>query len=156
MKRGAPMKRTGFSTRRTVLAPVAEPCAQLVPVATTLRPLRMGTYASARLHEPIEKENALQHEGYMNVVRSLNCVSCWKRGPSQFCHSDEGKGTGIKTDCRRGWPGCPACHYDIGSSGKLGKEARRTFEEAAALCTRQHVARLGLWPKDLPPWPGDE
>jgi hypothetical protein len=49
-------------------------------------------------------------------------------------HADEGKGQGIKTDCRRAWPGCGphgdtmGCHYLLGSTGKLGREERRRLE----------------------------
>src|SRR4051812_19019750 len=68
------------------------------------------------------KENAIQHEGYMRLVRLLPCANCGIEGYTQFCHADQGKGMALKTDCRRGWPGCgprpgvPGCHYLIGTS----------------------------------------
>jgi hypothetical protein len=80
-------------------------------------------------------------------------------GFSQFCHADEGKGTGIKTDCRRGWPGCGphhdtmGCHYMIGSTGMLGQAERRRLEETYGIRTRDAINAAGLWPKRLPQWP---
>jgi len=53
----------------------------------------------------VEKINAIQHARYMKV-RQLACACCGIARGIQFSHADEGKGTGIKTHCRRGWPGC--------------------------------------------------
>lgn len=98
------------------------------------------------------KENALQHLGYINLVRALPCAHCFKLPRSQFCHTDLGKGRGIKTDCRRGWPGCAACHELIGSTGKLGKAERRRIEALYAAETRAKIIAAGKWPKRLPLW----
>jgi hypothetical protein len=108
--------------------------------------------------EPQPKEEALQHEGYMSIVRQFPCAHCGRAGPSQFCHTDEGKGTGIKTDCRQGWPGCgpdgdrPGCHYLIGTQRIYAKEERRRIEADMAARTRALVLSLGLWPRNLPLW----
>ena len=108
--------------------------------------------------EVVEKEDALQDRAYMAAVRTLACAHCGWPPPSQFCHSDEGKGGMIKTDCRRGWPGCGprlgeiGCHALLGSTGKLGRDVRRDLERRYAAQTRDKVRALGLWPAGLPEW----
>ena len=108
------------------------------------------------------KDDPIQHESYMRLVRKLPCAHCGIEGPNQFCHSDEGKGTGIKSDCRLGWPGCgprvdaPGCHYLIGTQRIYPKEERRALEARMARETRDRIRLMGLWPKGLPAWPGDE
>ncbi|GER16704.1 hypothetical protein VCH24_17110 [Variovorax boronicumulans] len=104
----------------------------------------------------VEKENALQHQGYMKLVRQLPCAHCGIVGHTQFCHADEGKGERIKTDCRRGWPGCGphgdsmGCHYLLGSTGKLGRAERRRLEALYGAQTRATIIAMGLWPARLP------
>lgn len=116
--------------------------------------LRRGSvYARANAPAaPVEKENLLQHAGYMNAVRSLPCAHCGKGPRSVFCHSDEGKGAGIKSDCRNGWPGCHECHDAIGTRRIYDKAMRRALEAAMAKSTRKQIQSLGLWPKTLPLW----
>lgn len=112
----------------------------------------------ARLVVPVPKAEPLQHQGYMAAVRKLPCASCGIVGFTQFCHADEGKGTGIKSDCRLGWPGCgphdgvPGCHYLIGTQRVLPKAERRQFEAAAGAATRKQILAMGLWPARLPHW----
>lgn len=116
----------------------------------------------ARTIVAVPKENPLQHEGYMTLVRGMACAGCGIEGWTVFCHSEETKGLSIKSDCRLGWPGCTTrpgingCHYDVGSSGFLGRDGRRAFEASAAKQTRRLIREAGLWPKDLPAWPEDE
>lgn len=106
----------------------------------------------------VDKVNALQHQGYMALVRKLPCARCGVVGFSQFCHADFGKGTGIKTDCRRGWPGCgprpgiPGCHFFVGTSGTLPQAERRAVELEYAIKTRALILAAGTWPKRLPLW----
>ena len=110
--------------------------------------------------EPIEKENALQHEGYMNLVRAMKCAHCGRAPRSEFAHSDAGKGAGIKTDCRRGWPGCGddvrtsriGCHSLLGMTGTFSKEHRRLLEDTYSAQTRAAIVAAGKWPKSLPRW----
>ncbi len=102
--------------------------------------------------EAIPKEGLLQHAGYMALVRQLKCAHCGRAGPSQFCHSDEGKGTGIKSDCRLGWPGCAECHFAIGTQRIYTKVLRRVMEAEMAARTRDEIETRGLWPKSLPLW----
>lgn len=107
------------------------------------------------------KESVLQHLGYIAIVQRMPCAHCGRPGPSQFCHADEDKGTGIKTDCRRGWPGCAdrpgqiGCHTLVGSTGHYPKAERRKIEERMGRETRADVIRRGLWPANLPRWPED-
>lgn len=101
---------------------------------------------------PLPKENLIQHAGYMNLVRALPCAHCFKPPRSQFCHRDEGKGTGIKTDCREGWPGCAECHRLIGTVRILPKRERQAIELLYGKETRAKVLASGKWPKRLPLW----
>lgn len=146
MKRTA-MKRTPFKRKHEPTVPRAErPMAQLSPAT------RRGTYAGTVMGKPISKDNPHQHEGYMRVVRLMSCAHCGLPGPSQFCHSDEGKGTGIKSDCRLGWPGCPACHVKVGTARIYPKQERRELEAYMAAKTRAAVLAANNWPKNLPLW----
>lgn len=150
MKRTAPMKRTGFA--RWTPKPARQMDYQPRPRAPALR----MPDTRDRMTAPVPKDQPLQHAGYMRLVRLLPCAMCGRAGPSQFCHSDEGKGMGLKTDCRLGWPGCgphdgrPGCHWFVGTSGRMGKAARREFEAKAARLTRQEIVDRGLWPASLP------
>lgn len=107
----------------------------------------------------LAKDGALQHLGYQSIVRGLPCARCgYSATRNQFCHADFSKGAGLKTDCRLGWPGCgphddgPGCHWIVGTSGRLGKQGRRDFEERAGRETRELVLAAGLWPARLPRW----
>lgn len=114
--------------------------------------LHAGTYAGTTSGEPEKKAAPIQHAGYMAVVRKLPCAHCGIPGISQFCHSDEGKGMGIKSDCRLGWPGCPACHVAIGTARIYPREERRAIESHMAANTRRQITAAGQWPSNLPPW----
>jgi hypothetical protein len=131
-----------YERKRTVHQPIPE---------NMRRPVSFARADEAA--EPVEKDNPIQHAGYMNVVRSLPCARCGHPPRSQFCHSDEGKGTGIKSDCRLGWPGCAQCHHDIGTARIYPKEQRRALEAEMARRTRDQIESMGLWPKNLPRWP---
>lgn len=157
MKRGAPMKRTPFKRKspayvERVRAPLA-----LIPPAAWREAAPVDGQVRA-----VAKDEPLQHQGYMAAVRRLPCAHCGAVGFTQFCHADEGKGAGLKTDCRRGWPGCGphgdtmGCHYLLGSTGKLGRDERRRLEALYARQARAAVRALGQWPASLPAWPGDE
>lgn len=150
--RRTPMSRgSGFKRPTIVRAP------SVMPRPVECRSV-MARVSSHTASAPIEKENALQHQGYMRLVRLLPCAHCGIVGFSQFCHSDEGKGTGIKTDCRRGWPGCRphgetmGCHHLIGTSGHYSRDARRELEEKYAAATRALILAAGTWPARLPLW----
>lgn len=136
------MRRTGFA--RKVYTPA--PPAPLRPVE------RRSTYAGAVTLRLVPKEEPMQHAGYMNLVRAMACMHCGHPPRSDFAHADQGKGQGIKTDCRRGFPLCRACHHLIGSTGKLGRDERRRLEAEYGARTRAAVQVSGQWPKRLPIW----
>ena len=150
---GRTMKRSQFPTQR---ATRREP-KQIGP-EYTLRPraVAVAVAGPARASVPAPKDGMLQDGAYMAFVRTLACDMCGKFAPSQFCHADVlgkgGKGTGIKSDCRLGWPGCPACHHYVGTSGSMPKETRHRYEAAAGRRTRAEIRRRGLWPATLPAW----
>jgi hypothetical protein len=140
------MKRSGFN--RPVLA----------RVRTVHKPIPLAQRRNASITQcvgtadPIEKENALQHAAYMDLVRAMPCAHCGRAPRSQFCHTDETKGMGIKTDCRKGWPGCDACHYAIGTQRIYPRDERRALEARYAAQTRAAIQAAGLWPATLPLW----
>lgn len=147
------MRRTAF--RRKEPPPSLARVRQWSGAAPTPRAPARAVLVVSRAFSPRPKEEPLQHLGYMALVRKLPCARCSTIAiPRQFCHADEGKGGMLKTDCRRGWPGCDACHYFVGSTGRMGKEGRREFEAYAAACTRLLIEVSGKWPKRLPRWPG--
>jgi len=134
-------KRPQIERTRTVHTPIPE------------HMRRSASFAKAdTMAAPAEKENMLQHAKYMEIVRSMRCARCGAAPRSQFCHSDEGKGTGIKSDCRNGWPGCARCHYEVGTLRIYPKEQRRAFEAEMARQTRVQIESMGVWPKNLPKW----
>jgi hypothetical protein len=115
--------------------------------------LHRGTYTGGTSGKPVAKECASQHSGYMAAVRDLGyCMRCGRSCRPQFCHADQGKGTGIKTDVRRGWPGCVECHWLIGTSGTYSKDARRGIEARLGHKTRAAVKAAGAWPARLAMW----
>lgn len=109
---------------------------------------------------PVEKENAIEHEGYRRLVASLNCAWCSRAGRSNHAHENRGKGKGLKVDDRRAMP---LCVDDMGKSGchtafdqyaliDGGKEAHAELGAAMAKATRKFIRESGLWPKNLPHW----
>ncbi|HEY0955806.1 MAG TPA: hypothetical protein VGE36_13660 [Roseateles sp.] len=157
------MKRSGFKSK----LPPRRPVKQIEGYTPRPRQAAVAVAGPAQAVVSIPKQENLQHQGYMAAVRKLPCYRCGVSGITQFCHSDApggegGKGKGLKSDCRLGWPGCgpdfmgnAGCHYFVGSTGKLGKEGRRAFEKEAGAATRAEIRRLGLWPASLPAWPED-
>jgi hypothetical protein len=115
------------------------------------KPLRIAD-GKARCSVAVPKTVTIQHRGYMDLVREMHCIRCMAPPRSQFCHSDEGKGIGFKSDCRLGWPGCAACHYAVGTERIYPKEERRALEAEYARKTRAVILAAGMWPKDLPLW----
>lgn len=127
------LKRTPF--KRKPLAPkvYARPRrSPLMPVRNARTAVTMTP--QAREHESIEKENPLRSEEYRRLICTLACMRCGIVGYTQPCHGDANKGMGLKTDDRTCWPGCgphdgkPGCHHYVGTTGALGKLARRELE----------------------------
>jgi hypothetical protein len=153
VKRAAPLKRTAFKSK----SPPPRPVKTYEVHTPRPAPARILRMADTRDRLTVVPKNApLQHQGYMNLVRAMPCIRCAHPPRSQFCHSDEGKGTGIKSDCRTGWPGCAACHYAVGTERIYPKHERRALEALYAKQTRDAIRAAGLWPKRLPPLKEDE
>jgi hypothetical protein len=157
-KRRTPMRQRRVRAEGPTAAPEVKPWAAALAGAS-LKPLRVASYQGGTSGERVEKENALQHQGYMAAVRDLGyCMLCRRSCRPQFCHADMGKGERIKTDVRRGWPGCgagewgPGCHWLVGTSGQYPKEERRALEAELARRTREAVKAAGAWPAHLPMW----
>lgn len=152
------MKRSGFASK----LPPRRPVKQIEGYTPRPRAVAVAVAGPDRAVVSLPKQDAIQHEGYMAAVRKLPCARCGIGGFTQFCHADEGKGMGIKTDCRLGWPGCGphgdlrGCHWYVGTSGDMAREDRREFERAAGNLTREAIRHHGLWPASLPAWAGDE
>lgn len=145
------MKRTGFACKTYTPPPAA-------PLRALERPVN---YAKVSANDPapaIQKDNPLVSEAYRALVRAMSCAHCGRPPRSQFCHGDQGKGMGLKTDDRTGWPGCgpgpwgPGCHYIVGSTGQYSKEERRALEKELGARTRAAVLASGMWPPRLPLW----
>lgn len=155
------MRRTPMPRGKGFRRPERPSRAPAAPLVTTVRPLHRAVMATAADFggcAPVLKENAIQHEGYMALVRKLPCMRCGIVGFTQFCHADSGKGMAIKTDCRRGWPGCgprpltPGCHWIVGMTATYTKEQATALENEYGARTRAAVLESGLWPKTLPLW----
>jgi hypothetical protein len=155
MLRSRPFPKQRTSLRRKEWTPVPREERPLAPVRRLERPV---SYSGGVSGVAVPKENVLESAAYENAVRGLGyCVRCGRTCRPQFCHADQGKGTGIKTDVRRGWAGCGywspedlGCHYIVGTSGQLPKQERRDEEDRLAEITRGEVLRRGTWPKSVP------
>lgn len=119
---------------------------------TPSRAITPGAYAGATAADA-KPEPMLQHAGYMAAVRDLGyCMRCRRSCRPQFCHRDQGKGMGIKTDVREGWPGCAECHFIVGSTGQYDRDERRALELELGRRTREAVKAAGTWPARLGMW----
>ena len=110
---------------------------------------------------PILKVKAVESEPYRRLVAQLPCLWCGISGYSQHAHLNLGKGLGLKTDDRTGFPLCcsrpgvEGCHaaydqYRLLESG--GREAHREYGLEAGRFTREQVLKAGLWPASVPQW----
>jgi hypothetical protein len=150
MMRRTPMAR-GSGFKRAVYVPP--------PPAPLTRAIRAATYAGSTT-DAVEKECASQSAAYQKAAKALGyCMNCGTRptpwAPLEFCHADEGKGAGIKTDVRRGWPGCRACHSLLGGhngGSRMPKAERRALEKGLAARTRAAILAAGTWPKNIDRW----
>lgn len=109
---------------------------------------------------PVLKDNPLRSEAYRRAVAGLACAHCGVHGFSQHAHANEGKGAGLKTDDRTGFPLCctrpgiEGCHTAFDQYRLLpgGREAHRAAARTWAANTRAEIQRQGLWPARLPLW----
>jgi hypothetical protein len=149
------LKRTPFKRKIPAAYARAE---RVAPVYARLTvPVNKAVITDIVLAQP--KENVITSRAYQAVVRKLACIRCGVIGFTQFCHSDEGKGMGIKTDDLRGWPGCGphpeggkivnGCHWEVGTGGTYTRDERRALEAQYAAKTRSAIRQSGQWPKGL-------
>jgi hypothetical protein len=135
---------------------VAEREANLRGLCMPARTLHTATMAGSTSGIVIAKENVSQSGAYMVAAKGLGyCMRCGVQvvpmtGMLDFCHTDMGKAQGLKTDVRCGWPGCRACHEEVGR--KLSRPVRRAVEILLAVMTRAAVLETGTWPKRLELW----
>jgi len=109
---------------------------------------------------PIEKENAIEHEGYRRLVAAMDCMWCGRQGRSNHAHENENKGKGLRLDDRRAMPLCvddmgkTGCHtaFDKYALVDGGRDAHVQLGKAMAAHTRQIIKVTGKWPKNLPLW----
>lgn len=128
--------------------------ALLVPLNPEVTAALQRQDGRARLTVPVPrpKEGPVRDESYRRLVASWDCIQCGKAGPSQFAHSDEGKGMGIKSCDLTGYPACadapgrPGCHSVIGSQGMYTQAQRRRLEAGYAETTRRRAASMGKLP----------
>lgn len=162
MKRGAPLqRRTPLRSKPKAYEPRERTPAPL-PAPGSIRFARTACPRD-EAPRPMPKDDPVQHERYMAAVRTLSCIRCGIAGYTQFAHADwngqaGGKGLGLKSDCRRGYPACGphdntmGCHHLIGSTGTLPRAERHRLEAEYGRRTRSEILRRGLWPADLPLW----
>lgn len=168
MMRRTPMKRTPMKRAAPATKSHSNQAAALTSQALTAiktrAPLRASTYAApTEPAAPIAKAAPVRSEKYRRAVASLPCAACGIYGYSQHAHGNEGKGMGLKTDDRTGVPLCCArpgeegCHTKFDQYRLLpgGREAHREAMRTWGAQTRVTLHSLGLWPKNLPHWPGE-
>ena len=158
------MRRTPFKRSAARAAPAQDRDQRLLE-----RAARMAAQACPRsavvatvtgMAPPVHKDNPLRSEAFRRAVAGLACAHCGIQGYSQHAHSNEGKGVGLKTDDRTGFPLCctrpgiEGCHVAFDQYRLLpgGREAHRAAARTWAANTRAEIQRLGQWPARLPLW----
>ena len=162
LARRTPMRRTGWRRRAGVSSetPVASmrPVAPAPPVTRLARP---ANYAPATGHATaLKKDAAARSEAYRRIVAAMPCAHCGIAGYSQHAHANAGKGKGIKTDDRAGFPLCAprpgieGCHAAFDQYRLLpgGRDAHVAAGRAWGARTRAAVEKAGKWPARLPRW----
>ena len=165
LARRTPMRRTGW--RRWAGVSSATPVASMRPVAPAppvTRLARPANYAPATGHATALKKDApARSEAYRRIVAAMPCIHCGIAGYSQHAHANAGKGKGIKTDHRMGFPLCAArpgvegCHAAFDQYRLLpgGRDEHAEAGERWAERTRAAVLEAGVWPNRLPRWGGE-
>lgn len=159
LARRTPLRRTGWRRRAGVSsAPTVAPAPPVSPLA------RPANYAPATGHATALKKDApARSEAYRRIVAAMPCIHCGIAGYSQHAHANAGKGLGLKTDDRAGFPLCAprpgieGCHARFDQYRLLpgGRDEHAEAGERWAERTRAAVIEAGVWPNRLPRW-GDE
>ena len=157
LTRRTPLKRSAWPRRRAGVSP-ASPVAPASPLA------RPANYAPAAGHAAaVPKEAPARSESYRRAVAALPCIHCGIAGHSQHAHANAGKGLGLKTDDRAGFPLCAprpgieGCHARFDQYRLLpgGRDEHAEAGERWAERTRAAVLEAGVWPNRLPRWGGE-
>lgn len=153
----AAMKRTGFKRPTLITKDRSAEFASYQAPKTSAKMAALLQPAEAR-----PKQEPIRSEEYRRLVAALPCAYCYRPGPSQAAHANEGKGMGMKTDDRTCFPMCgpgfhgTGCHWALDQGGLFAsKENRREFERRAGRYTRARILLDGNWPKGLPYMEGD-
>lgn len=148
LSRRTPMRRTAWAPtpRQDRPAPVVRPL------------VRRGVYTSDEHMEQRPKAQITQHEGYRRLVAALPCIYCDVLSMSNHAHRNTGKGKGVKTDAREGFPlcvdrpgqeGCHTRHDQRRLIPNLSRELYAALEAEWARRTRAQIIDAGLWPANL-------
>jgi hypothetical protein len=153
MKRGTPMRRTGFRRpNREQLRAGPLPRIERFSVYVS-EPLRRGTYATAGT-QPDPKREYVRSRPLLDAVRHLACCGCGVRdGTIVPAHSNwevHGKGGHIKADDNRIAALCMACHDAIDQGSKLLEIERQLFWWQAHVKTVHGLIVGSLWPAGVP------
>lgn len=153
------MKRTGFRPRSPRRDQRDTDRVRAIPAVTP------GAF---RAPQPVEaeptaapKDLPIRSKAYLRLVAQLPCLHCGIWGHSQAAHSNFGKGAGTKACDLQTFPLCAdrpgqrGCHSLFDQGALFGKEARRLIEPAWVADTQRRIHAMGLWPKNLPHWPGE-
>ena len=156
------LRRTGFKSRAPQWAPRDPDRLRGVPTVTP-GAFRAPQPVATTSAEPVTKDAPVRSEAYRRIVAAMPCIHCGIAGYSQHAHANAGKGKGIKTDDRMGFPLCAArpgvegCHAAFDQYQLLpgGRDEHAEAGERWAERTRAAVLEAGVWPNRLPRW-GDE
>lgn len=91
------------------------------------------------------KVKPVRSEPYRRYISQLPCFMCGVEGYTQVAHGDQGKGMSIKASDLTCYPLCaprpgePGCHYNVGTTGRMGRDERREFEQKGAAWTQEHL-----------------
>ena len=179
MMRRQPMNRGGKAQENTVFKPRAVGISERLPAGAgsdyeAAREQRLEERAARTMAGVVPRASSmgevalvpcpkppviLESEAYRRAVASLPCICCGIVGYSQHAHANQGKGLGLKTDDRTGFPLCCTrpgvlgCHAKFDQYIMFPREQAREAALEWGFKTRALVLALGLWPRRLPLWP---
>ena len=147
LKRGSPMKRSGFGAKDIERKPAA-PCRidpSLWRQAYSLTPATSAT---------IEKHDYVRSKKLREAYRLIPCQNCGAQDGTVCCaHANWaifGKGGSVKAsdDCAASL--CFTCHSGLDQGAGLSREERKALWWAAHVKTLRLLSERGLWPEETP------
>jgi len=153
VKRGAPLRRTGFSRKAPGprhIADVLDDAVRAIP-----RPTRWLAGAPVQPREPVvtPKHDYVRCEAILIACRSLACQHCGTNdGTVVAAHANWGfgKGMGIKADDSRVAALCFGCHSELDQGKRWSEETRRFVWAHAHAKTVALLVLRGAWPRGVP------